>query len=289
MFFNWFDAREGWWKALPAIEPERFSSLATTVTYLMDRLGEEDSIDIPVEEVCRDLGFGSTGELESDTELLQLASFGGGGGYLIDASVEGERLRVGYWQHGDLLRRPPRLSPLEARALLLAIDLIGSQILSGRFASLEPAREKIVKAAGGLDEDKAIPVGETEKDDFGKCSAINRGLHENRLLEIEYLSRDGGGLTRRTIEPMLLNNTRGQWLLVAFCRLREEVRTFQFEMIKSVRLLDESFEPRSDIDLDRYRRDPRFPSGGAAPETATVWFSPRVARWVRKKTRASPC
>lgn len=268
---------------LPAIEPERFSSLATTVTYLMDRLGGEDSIEIPLDEVCRDLGYSSSGELERDTELLQLVSFGGGGGYLIDAFVEGDRLRAGYWQNGDLLRRPPRLSPLEARALLLAIDLIGSQVLSGQFASLESARDKIIKAAGGLGEDKAIPVGETEKDDFGKCSAINRGLHENRLLEIEYLSRDGGGLTRRTIEPMLLNNTRGQWLLIAFCRLREKIRTFRFEMIKSVRLLDEGFELRSDIDLDRYRRDPRFPSGRPAPDTATVWFSPRVARWVREK------
>lgn len=267
---------------LPQVEPERFSKLATTVAYLMEKLGDKDNIKLPAPEVCRDLGYQDRGQLEKDVELLQMVNTGGGGGYLIDAAVKGNYLRVGSWPESHLLKRPPRLSPLEARALLLAIDLIGSQILSGQYLSLDTARDKILQAAGGLDEERAIPVGETEKEDFQICRALNRGLAERRLVKIEYLSRGKGGITTRRVEPYLITSPRGQWYVVAWCRLKNAIRTFNFEMIKSARLLEESFEPR-DIDLDPYRRDPRFPSGRRAPGTATVWFSPVVSRWILEK------
>lgn len=268
-------------KPVPGVEPHRFSRLATTITYLMEKIGEAESARLPLPEVCRDLGYDSTAELEQDMELLQMVNVGGGGGYIIDAAVKGHYLRVGYWPDGDLLKRPPRLSPLEARAMLLAIDLIGHQTLSGHYPSLAAAREKIIRAAGGLGEDQVIPVGETEKEDFGKCRAINRGLNENRLVEIEYLSGGSESLERRTIEPYMVVKTKGRWYLVAYCRLREAMRTFQFEMIKNARLLDEHFEPR-EVDLEPYR-NPRFPSGKSAAHAATVWFSPAVARWIQEQ------
>jgi proteasome accessory factor C len=265
---------------LPQVEPDRFPQLAMTVTYLVDKLDGEMEAELPVAEVCRDLGFNKP-QLEQAISLLQLVNTGGGG-YLIEGFVDGDTLKVSYWPEGDLLKQPVRLTPREARAMLLAIDLVGGQILAGRNQSLETAREKIISAAGGLDHLDAIPIGETEKEDYDICRAINRGLAERRLVEIQYLSRSGNEVEARVIEPYLVNGTNGQWYLVAWCRRRDGIRTFRFEMVKSARLLDEPFEPR-DIDLDPYRRDPRTPSGKKAPRRAQVLFSQVVARWVREK------
>lgn len=264
----------------PQVEPDRFAHLATTVTYLVDRLGGEMDARLPVDEVCRDLGY-SKDELEQAMNLLQLVNTGAGG-YLISGSVNGDFLHISYWPEGDLLKKPVRLTPREARAMLLAIDLVGGQILAGRNQSLETAREKIIRAAGGLDDLDTIPIGETEREDADICRAINRGLAEQRLVEIEYLTRGSGQVETRVVEPYLVNNTKGQWYLVAWCRMRDAIRTFRFEMIKSARLLDETFEPR-DIDLGPYRKDPRQPSGRQAPRQASILFSPTVARWVHEK------
>ena len=267
-------------QAQPQVEPERFSRLAMTVTYLVNRLGDEEFVTLPVDEVCGDLGF-DRNDLKQAMAALYLVS-AGIGEYLVNGYIEGDSLKVEGFPERDLLKKPVRLTPREARALLLAIDLVGGQVLAGQNQSLETARKKIIKAAGGLDDLDTIPIGETEKEDYDICRAINRGLAESRLVEIEYLSRSGGAPETRVIEPYLVNGTKGRWYLVAWCRKRDGIRTFSFDMVKSARLLDETFEPR-DIDLGPYRSDPRFPSGKKALQWARVLFSPAVARWVSEK------
>ena len=261
------------------VQPERFSLLAQTITYLLDKLEEEEEVTLPLDQVCADLGF-SRRELEQAVELLRIVNTGAGfSGYLVWAYAEGDDLRVTSCIEGDLLRRPVRLSPREARAMLLAIDLVGKQALGSQFDSLESAREKILAASGGLDKSAAIPVEGFSREDFESCRAINRGLMEHRLVEIEYLSREGTDVETRVIEPYLLHRAKEHWYLVSWCRKRDGERTFLLDMIRNARLLEAGFEPR-DIDLARFRKDPRVPTGSEAPHTAMVWFSPRVARWV---------
>jgi len=265
----------------PQVEPDRFAQLATTVSYLVDRMDGRGEAELDVDEVCHDLGF-ERPDLEQAIDLLQLICVGDGGGYLVYGNVEGDKLKVTYESESDLLRRPVRLTPREARALLLAMDLVGGQILPGHSQSLETAREKIIWAAGGLDDLETIPIGETEKEDREICGVLNRGLAERRLVEIEYLSGTSGRLETRTIEPYLVRRAKGRWYLMAWCRKRDGMRTFLFEMVKSARLLDETFEPR-ELDLDRYLDNPRLPSGKEAPRRAKVLFSPSVARWVHEE------
>jgi proteasome accessory factor C len=265
----------------PQVEPERFPLLAQTITYLLDRLGDEQKATLSLEDVCSDLGFDRR-DLEQTIDLLRLVNTGGGG-YLIEAYVRGDELEVESWPEGELMKQPVRLSPGEARAMVLAIDLVGAQVLAGRFDSLRSAREKIIAAAGGLDESRTIPVaGAAGGGDLETCRAINRGLAEHRLVEIEYLSHEGDEPEARVVEPYLLNRVKSRWYLVAWCRKRDAVRTFRLEMIRSARLLDESFTPR-DIDLERYRRDPSRPSGAEPPNRATVRFSPAVSRLVLER------
>ena len=63
-------------------------------------------------------------------------------------------------------------------------------------------------------------------------SAIEQAMTEQRVVRIEYLTGDGAR-TRRDVEPLLFASTRGTWYLIAWCRLRDAVRWFAMERIRS--------------------------------------------------------
>jgi predicted DNA-binding transcriptional regulator YafY len=61
---------------------------------------------------------------------------------------------------------------------------------------------------------------------------------------IEYKSVQNEAITTRTIEPFALYNTAGEtWLLVAWCRLRKDFRTFRVDKIVKIEVLKDQFEP----------------------------------------------
>ncbi|MGE5228720.1 MAG: helix-turn-helix transcriptional regulator, partial [Deltaproteobacteria bacterium] len=52
---------------------------------------------------------------------------------------------------------------------------------------------------------------------------------------------------------------------------------------KSVKLEDEAFSPRAEVELGLYLREGIPPSDSYAPKEATVWYSPAVARWIAER------
>lgn len=258
------------------VPPERFSLMATAISYFIDRLGDQGTVTLSVDEVMRDLGFESRRQLEQAMDLIRLVNFGGGD-YLVWPELCGEEIKVEGFPEGDTFRKPAHLSPREARAMLLAIDLVGSHLLSGQYPSLETARAKIVVAAGGMDDGEMIAIGATEKEDFQICRVVNEGLTKHRLVELDYLSRDAAETLKRRVEPYLVTRSKGCWYLVAWCLMRQGLRTFRFDMIRGASLLDGGFEPRDPdaLGLKRYRGNP---VGRKAPHVAEIWFAPEAAR-----------
>ena len=99
-------------------------------------------------------------ELREDVNVLNVVNFGGGS-YVLYAEInedEGE-IEVDPEPYSDNFDRPARLLPVEAKALVAAIDLIGEHIPEG---SLTSAREKIV-AALGRGPDGAGPAGRAHR------------------------------------------------------------------------------------------------------------------------------
>jgi proteasome accessory factor BC len=76
--------------------------------------------------------------------VLNVVNFGGGT-YVLYAEVQGDEIEVDSEPYGDNFARPARLLPLEAKALIAAIDLFGDHLPQ---AGLDTAREKIVEALG---------------------------------------------------------------------------------------------------------------------------------------------
>lgn len=71
-----------------------------------------------------------------------------------------------------------------------------------------------------------------------------------QLLEIEYNSLQNS-ITERAIEPFAIYNTNGNWLLIAYCRLRNEFRAFRIDLIQKMKHKNETFEPH-DMTLEKY-------------------------------------
>lgn len=64
------------------------------------------------------------------------------------------------------------------------------------------------------------------------------------LVEIEYRSSENK-VTKRKIEPFAVYNTNGNWLLIAFCRLRSDFRAFRVDFIEKLIHQDETFAPHN--------------------------------------------
>lgn len=76
---------------------------------------------------------------------------------------------------------------------------------------------------------------------------IDRALLDRRVLRIDYLGADGA-VTSRDVEPSIcLGGRGGRWYLVAWCRLRDDVRVFRLDRIMSAAVIDER-HPGSDRD-----------------------------------------
>jgi predicted DNA-binding transcriptional regulator YafY len=62
-------------------------------------------------------------------------------------------------------------------------------------------------------------------------AAVERALHERRVLAIRYRGSDER-ISERRIDPQMLASTTGHWYLVAYCRLRRDLRWFRLDRIE---------------------------------------------------------
>ncbi len=73
---------------------------------------------------------------------------------------------------------------------------------------------------------------------------IQSAIIHFQLLKIEYLSSENKHTTR-LIEPFAIYSINGNFLLIAFCRLRDDFRAFRIDYIESLVVEDETFEPHN--------------------------------------------
>jgi proteasome accessory factor C len=263
-----------------AIRPERFARLVTLASILIraGRAGER----VQIAEVCERLQL-SEEELFEDVNVLNVVNFGGGS-YVLYAEIDEQtgEIEVDPEPYSDNFDRPARLLPVEAKALVAAIDLIGEHIPEG---SLTSAREKIVAALGEDPMEQGLQVASASGDDSGVARQISDAIVENKLVELEYYKENEDDLVKRKVEPYALTNGREGWYIASFDPAREGMRHFRLDRIKQATVTDETFEPRPEVDpaaeVDGWLRTGEV----QASRSARVWVSPERARWAREARR----
>lgn len=261
------------------VPAERFARLLALMTRLLAACGESAEAHIPVSDLRAELNLDRK-VLEDDLALLNLINFGGGC-YALYAQIEDDAVLVQKETYGDRFARPARLSPLEAKALLWALDFIGDRLPVEAGGSLSSVRRKLEDAIGGQ-RHPTVELGRTQVANADVAAAVSHAIREDRLLEIEYWTESRGAITKRAIEPHFLVNAQDAWYVVAYCRRAEAQRTFRLDRIRGARLQDERFRRRPDIEAS----GPYLPwgahpgSGGTVAQSASVWCSPSLARWM---------
>jgi proteasome accessory factor C len=263
-----------------AIRPERFARLVTLASILIKagRAGER----VSVEEVCERLQL-SEEELHEDVNVLNVVNFGGGS-YVLYAEIneqEGE-IEVDPEPYSDNFDRPARLLPVEAKALVAAIDLIGEHIPEG---SLTSAREKIVAALGEDPMEQGLQVARAGGDDSGVARLVSDAIVRRKIVELDYYKENEDELSLRRVEPYALTNGREGWYVASFDPERDGMRHFRLDRIKRATVTDETFEPRPEVDpaaeVEGWLRTGEV----EASRSARVWVSPERARWAREARR----
>ena len=94
---------------------------------------------------------------------------------------------------------------------------------------------------------------------------IQSAITTFQLLEITYNSLQNT-LTKRSVEPFAIYSTNGNWLLIAFCRLRKEFRAFRIDLIQNLQFKNINFEPHNmtleqyfEICREKYKSTPDIP------------------------------
>jgi proteasome accessory factor C len=260
-----------------AIRPERFARLVTLASILIEagRAGRR----LDSRELCRALKL-SEQELREDISVLNVVNFGAGTYVLYAEILPDGMIEVDPEPYGDSFARPARLLPVEAKALIAAIDLIGEHIPEGSLAS---ARKKVVAALGEDPVHEGLQVAPPRGDDTEITAIVSRAIAERRLLSFEYYKENEDEFSTRMVEPYGLINSRDAWYVASFDPARDDVRHFRLDRIKSATATDQRFEPRPDVnpaaDVDGWPRTGEVP----ASRRARVWISPERARWAREE------
>src|SRR5687767_12658988 len=258
------------------IRPERFARLVTLAGILIDAAREGRKLDVA--PLCESLQV-TDQELRQDIDVLNVVNFGGGS-YVLYAEVRGDQIEVDPEPYGDNFARPARLLPLEAKALVAAIDLIGEHLPEGSLAS---ARQKIVDALGQDPAQEGLQITTAKGDDSEVARVVSRAIAERRMLELEHYKEELDEFTTRRVEPYKLMNGQEGWYVHVWDPEKDDTRSFRLDRIRSATVLDEQFEPRPGIEPDIHG----WPSTGEVADSrvARVWVAPEPARWAREERR----
>jgi proteasome accessory factor C len=269
------DASDG--TAESAIRPERFARLVTLATILLEAGRAARRLD--ARKLRESLKL-SEQELREDISVLNVVNFGAGTYVLYAEIADDEMIDVDPEPYGDSFDRPARLLPVEAKALIAAIDLLGEHIPQGSLASV---RAKVVTALGEDPVSEGLQFAPPGGDDVEIATIVSRAIAAHRMLSFEYYKENEDEFVERRVEPYALINGREGWYVASYDPARQDVRHFRLDRIKSATVSDETFEPRTDLhpeaDVDGWPRTGEVPSS----RRARIWISPERARWAREE------
>ena len=211
--------------------------------------------------------------------MLNVVNFGGGT-YVLYAEIAGDRIEVDSDTYGDNFARPARLLPLEAKALVAAIDLFGDHLpqaglQTARREDRRRARPRPVRGGPG---DRPRP-----RRLLGRRAPSTTRSRRHRVLELQYYKENEDDFVKREVEPYQLVKGPEGWYLGCYDLGRGDTRHFRLDRMKEATMTDVSSSPAR----ESRRRSPSRSGSSTARSpragVARVWVAPDRARWLREE------
>ena len=173
---------------------------------------------------------------------------------LITEEGKGYSLMEGY-------RLPPVMfTEKEANALITAEQIVSINNDISFVSDLKEAINKIRSVLRYDSKDKVdllssrvhIWNSKGQNASSNYLSTIQLALTNFKLIRIEYHSPINENKTTRDIEPFaMISNAQVSWYLIAFCRLRNDFRTFKLDRINKMEILNITFTPHK-MSMEEY-------------------------------------
>ncbi len=180
-----------------------------------------------------------------------------------------------------------RLQSDEIEALLMASHLledIQKGLLKEPLSRLLDNISSLLKEHGITDKRNIqIIYALFRKADKKVFSSVFTALQEGKRLELEYEARSTNQTSTRVISPLKLTNYKNAWYLDSWCHLRQGIRSFALEQIKSCQQLDEKCKTIGKELLKEHFSGSYGIFSGEATQTARLKISPKVSKWVAKE------
>ncbi|MGK0317295.1 MAG: putative DNA-binding transcriptional regulator YafY [Saprospiraceae bacterium] len=154
---------------------------------------------------------------------------------------------------------PIMFSEAEANALITAQQIIlqnKDQSFKDEYTNAI-TKIKAVLRSDGKDKTKKlesrIAYFKNLKGDVSSNNLIHvqSAITNQIVLRIEYVALYDGKKTKRDVEPMAIYHTQENWIMIAWCRMREAFRDFRLDRIEEMDITSTHFEDR-DFDLMTY-------------------------------------
>lgn len=157
----------------------------------------------------------------------------------------------GYSLMDDYRIPPIMFTENQANALILAEQLVLKNKDSAFVKDYIEAIDKIKAVLRHTIKDKANLLTERTRFDLNinrernshVLSDLQFALTNFNVTKIGYTNKDGE-TSLRLVEPFAIVSTQeNNWLLIAWCRLREDFRYFRIDRVRSLEMLPEKFTP----------------------------------------------
>lgn len=153
---------------------------------------------------------------------------------------------------------PVMFSESQANALILAEQLVLKNRDSSFIKDYTEAVDKVKAVLKQADKDKANLLADrtrfeqniNRERNSNNISQLQQALTNFKLTKIDYMN-ERGKTSNRIIEPFALISTTENWLLIAWCRSRNEFRFFRLDRITNLQVLSENFTPHK-MNLQQY-------------------------------------
>jgi predicted DNA-binding transcriptional regulator YafY len=145
---------------------------------------------------------------------------------------------------------PVMFTESQANALILAEQLVLKNKDASFIKDYLEAIDKIKAVLGHRVKDNVNLLAErtrfsqnfNNERNSNNLSDLQFALTNFYVTRIDYIN-EANQTSNRLIEPFALLSTQENWLLVAWCRLRNEFRFFRLDRIKKLEMLTEQFTP----------------------------------------------
>jgi predicted DNA-binding transcriptional regulator YafY len=220
-----------------------------------------------------------------DLEALQLAGFP-----IFTDRLDGKNL----WSVLDSVRHniPIPLSLTELMALYFSRGLMTVLKDTVFYDSLESFFQKIkatlpAETIQYLDRiEESFEVGSKPYKQYGQLrdsiDRISEATIHRKIIEIDYFTMSRKEKTHRKVAPYKIWFFDGAFYLVGNCGLRQDIRIFALDRIKSLKLTDETFEMPEDFKVEDFMQT-SFGVFHGKPQNVRIRFAAEVAGYINEK------